>query len=411
MAHFELEQSSERPARIKVIGVGGAGGNAVNNMIEGGLENMVEFVVANTDLQALCRSRAEQKVQLGENVTRGLGAGGDPEIGRKSALEDMARLGELLQESDMIFIACGLGGGTGTGAAPIIAQVAREIGALTVAVSTLPFNFEGRKRRRRAQEGLEALSEEVDTLIKIPNQKLLEVVDQSVTVTDAFRLADQVLLDAVRGITELIQIPGEINVDFADVRSVMSNAGPALMGTGWGEGDQRAVDAARKAISSPLLEDVGVEGATGILINITGGPDLKIIEVSEAASLIEDAAHEDGNIIYGQVIDPEMTEHVKVTVIATGFQPEPINEQVADTARAAVSNPRRQPHSSGQPPRAYRTNDMRTNDRAFSRMLQRRMPEGAEPAHVPASPLKHPAQTMFSEAEIDIPTFIRKQTE
>jgi cell division protein FtsZ len=402
MAHFELEQSAERPARIKVIGVGGAGGNAVNNMIDDGLEGLVEFIVCNTDLQALSRSRAEIRVQLGEGVTRGLGAGGEPDMGRKSALEDMPRLGELLQGADMIFIACGLGGGTGTGAAPIIAQVAREIGALTVAVSTMPFVFEGKRRTTRAEEGLAALGSEVDTLIKIPNQKLLEVVDQSWTVKDAFKLADKVLLDAVRGITELIQVPGEINVDFADVRSIMSNAGPALMGTGWGEGEGRALKAAQQAISSPLLEDVGVDGATGILLNITGGPDLKLIEVSEAAELIESAAHEDVNLIYGQVIDPNMTDQVKVTVIATGFQAAKTAEESADRAKAEARTTR--PSQIGMP---YR----HSSERPLSRALNKR--PDAEQAQTKATVHARPqtTQAMFSEAEIDIPTFIRKQTE
>jgi cell division protein FtsZ len=402
MAHFELEQSAERPARIKVIGVGGAGGNAVNNMIDDGLEGLVEFIVCNTDLQALSRSRAELRVQLGEGVTRGLGAGGEPDMGRKSALEDMPRIGELLQGADMIFIACGLGGGTGTGAAPIIAQVAREIGALTVAVSTMPFNFEGKRRRARAEDGLVALGTEVDTLIKIPNQKLLEIVDQSVTVKDAFKLADKVLLEAVRGITELIQVAGDINVDFADVCTIMRQAGPALMGTGWGEGEGRAIRAAQMAISSPLLEDVGVDGATGILMNITGGPDLKLMEVSEAAELIESAAHEDVNLIYGQVIDPNMTDQVKVTVIATGFQSVKSAEDNVDRAKAEVRTSR--PSQVAMPFRA-------ASERPLARALSKR----ADPDQVQAKATVHArpqsAQAMFSEAEIDIPTFIRKQTE
>lgn len=403
MAHFELEQSAERPARIKVIGVGGAGGNAVNNMIDDGLEGLVEFIVTNTDLQALSRSRAELRVQLGEQVTRGLGAGGEPEMGRKSALEDSQRIAELLQGSDMVFIACGLGGGTGTGAAPVIAQAARDIGALTVAVSTMPFKFEGKRRRRRAEEGLDALGQEVDTLIKIPNQKLLEVVDQSVTVTEAFRLADKVLLDAVRGITELIQVPGEINVDFADVRAIMNNAGPALMGTGWGEGDNRAIMAAQQAISSPLLEDVGVDGATGILMNITGGPDLKLMEVSDAAELIEEAAHDDVNLIYGQVIDQEMKDQVKVTVIATGFEPaeqyeEPVEEMQAEARQ-------RRPSQIGMP---YKS--QQSTERPLARALNRR-PDNQEQAKATVHARPQSTQAMFSEAEIDIPTFIRKQTE
>lgn len=401
MARFELEQSAKQPARIKVIGVGGAGGNAVNNMIDAGLEGLVEFIVCNTDLQDLDRSRAEMRVQLGDTVTRGLGAGGDPDVGRKSALEDMNQIGELIQGADMVFIACGLGGGTGTGAAPIIAQQSKEMGVLTVAVATTPFKFEGKRRRRRAVDGLEALSSEVDTLIKIPNQKLLEVVERNVTMTESFQIADKVLLDAVRGITDLIQNSGIINVDFADVRSIMVNAGPALMGTGWGEGDGRAINAAREAISSPLLEDVGVEGAKGILLHVTGGPDLTLAEVAEAADLIEEAAHDDVNLIFGHVIDEGMTDRVKVTVIATGFVPQETEEEREERARAEVETPRRR--ASQAPAQPYRASSERSN---LNRALNRR-PESqnGEPAPVRVG------SPMFNEAEIDIPTFIRKQTE
>jgi cell division protein FtsZ len=402
MARFELQQPDKHPARIKVIGVGGAGGNAVNNMIDAGLENLVEFIVCNTDLQDLDRSRAEVKVQLGDMVTRGLGAGGDPDIGRKSALEDMNQIGELIQGADMIFIACGLGGGTGTGAAPIIAQQSKELGILTVAVATIPFKFEGRRRRTRAFDGLEALSQEVDTLIKIPNQKLLEVVDRHLSMIEAFKIADKVLLDAVQGITDLIQNSGQINVDFADVRSIMRNAGPALMGTGWGEGDGRAIEAAREAISSPLLEDVGVEGAKGILLHITGGADLALAEVAEAADLIEEAAHEDVNLIFGHVIDDSMGDRVKVTVIATGFQQTQTEEEMDDRARAQVETTKRR--TSQPPAQPYRA----SSDRSYNRALNRR-PEasntGGEPAPVRVG------TPIFNEAEIDIPTFIRKQTE
>jgi cell division protein FtsZ len=274
---------------------------------------------------------------------------------------------------------------------------------LTVAVSTMPFKFEGKRRRRRAEEGLDSLGQEVDTLIKIPNQKLLEIVDQSVTVTEAFRLADKVLLDAVRGITELIQVPGEINVDFADVRAIMSNAGPALMGTGWGEGDNRAIIAAQQAISSPLLEDVGVDGATGILMNITGGPDLKLIEVSEAAELIEEAAHEDVNLIYGQVIDESMKDQVKVTVIATGFEPVGKTDDISDEAIAEARQ--RRPSQIGMP---YRT---QSKERPLARALNRRPDSQDQQAKAMVHARPQSTQAMFSEAEIDIPTFIRKQTE
>ena len=400
MANFEPVQPNKHPARIKVIGVGGAGGNAVNNMIDAGLEHLVEFIVCNTDLQDLDRSRAEIKIPLGESVTRGLGAGGDPEMGRKSALEDTNQIGELIQDADMVFIACGLGGGTGTGAAPVIAAKAKEIGALTVAVATTPFNFEGKRRRLRAEEGLEILGEEVDTLIRIPNQKLLEVVDRNVTFGDAFRIADKVLLDAVQGITDLIQHVGEINVDFADVKAIMSDAGPALMGTGWGEGENRAIDAAREAVASPLLEDVGVDGSTGILIHITGGPDLTLVEASEAADYVQESAHEDVNVIFGYVIEPEMTDKVKVTVIATGFPPlEGSIEATTGRARAEISRDRGR---QSQMPLPYRA----SGDRTVNRALNRR----SEPPPKEQVPVRV-GSPVYNEAEIDIPTFIRKQTE
>jgi cell division protein FtsZ len=402
MAHFELAPQGEGFARIKVIGVGGAGGNAVNNMIDDGLDDLAEFIVCNTDLQALGRNQAATRVQLGEQVTRGLGAGGNPDVGRKAALEDSQRIVELLQGADMVFIACGLGGGTGTGAAPVIAQAARDMGALTVAVSTMPFKFEGKKRRKRAEEGLEALGQEVDTLIKIPNQKLVEVVDHSVSVADAFRLADKVLLDAVRGITELIRTTGEINVDFADVKAIMRDAGPALMGTGWGEGEGRAIRAAQEAISSPLLEDIGVDGATGILLNITGGSDLKLHEVIEAAELIEAAAHEDVELIYGQVFDQHMTDQVKITVIATGF--EPAGRAQDPVAQVQAEARRERPSQIGMPYRAQ------GSERPLNRVYNRRPDSGSDATRPSSAPRSPATQAMFTDAEIDIPTFIRKQT-
>ncbi len=399
MANFEPVQPNKHHARIKVIGVGGAGGNAVNNMIDAGLEQLVEFIVCNTDLQDLERSRAEMKIPLGESVTRGLGAGGDPEMGRKSALEDTNQIGELIQDADMIFIACGLGGGTGTGAAPVIAQKAKEIGALTVAVATTPFGFEGKRRRLRAEEGLDTLGQEVDTLIRIPNQKLLEVVDRDVSFDDAFRIADKVLLDAVQGITDLIPTVGKINLAFADVKTIMNDAGPALMGTGWGEGETRAIDAAREAIASPLLEDVGVDGCTGILIHITGGPDLKLLEASEAAEFVQESAHDNVEVIFGYVVDPDMTDKVKVTVIATGFTPSEESDEVMSRAEARVE---RDKGRQSQMPLPYRASGDRTVNRALNRRSDA-PPKEPVPVRV-GSP-------MYNEAEIDIPTFIRKQTE
>lgn len=327
MALIEFDENPRTPAKIKVIGVGGGGGNAINTMIAAGMED-VDFIAVNTDLQALDSNLAPNKVQIGAKLTKGLGAGAQPNIGREAALEDTARLHEVLQGADMIFVTAGMGGGTGTGAAPIIAQVAKEIGALTVGVVTKPFVFEGKKRMKQADEGMDALGKNVDTLISIPNQRLLNVAGQATTMLDAFRKVDEVLLNAVQGISELIITHGFINVDFADVRTIMSSTGRALMGIGYAMGDRKALEAARMAISSPLLEDATIDGATGILINITGGPDLTLIEVQEAATMIQEAAHDDANIIFGSVLDQNMEDQVRITVIATGFdRPRKIEEQ------------------------------------------------------------------------------------
>ncbi|HZS42532.1 MAG TPA: cell division protein FtsZ [Polyangia bacterium] len=323
MALLEFDDEPTNRAKIKVIGVGGGGGNAINTMIESRLEG-VDFIAANTDIQALEANQAPMKIPLGGALTKGLGAGANPEIGRNAALEDIARITEVLSSADMVFVTAGMGGGTGTGAAPIIAQVARECGALTVGVVTKPFGFEGRKRRRQAEEGIANLQAAVDTLITIPNDRLLSVAGQKTTMLDAFRKADEVLLNAVQGISDLITIPGLINVDFADVRTIMKEMGRALMGTGRAVGERRAIEAAQQAISSPLLEDVSITGATGILINITGGPDLTLFEVNEASTLIQEAAHEDANIIFGSVIDANLVDEVRITVIATGFDQVPL---------------------------------------------------------------------------------------
>src|SRR5689334_17259070 len=312
------DESAGYDARIKVIGCGGSGGNAVNTMINFGLEG-VEFMVVNTDAQALGANIAPTKMHIGANVTRGLGAGADPEKGRKAALEDVQRLKELIDGADMVVVTAGMGGGTGTGAAPVLAQLAREAGCLTVGVVTKPFFFEGKQRARRAELGLAMLSEHVDTLITIPNQKLLSLGDEDLSFIDAFRKADEVLYQAVKGISDLITQSGIVNVDFADVKTVMANMGRALMGSGCAKGQGRARLAAEMAIQSPLLDNISVEGATGVLINIVGGPDLKLKEMEEAASLIQQQAHEDANIIWGASIDETAGEMVKVTVIATGF--------------------------------------------------------------------------------------------
>jgi len=313
-----LAPEQRNGARIKVVGVGGGGSNAVNRMIEVGLGG-VEFIVANTDVQALDYNQAGVKIQIGRKLTKGLGAGADPNIGRQAALEDTDAIIQSLSGAEMIFVTTGLGGGTGTGAAPVIASLASELGALTIAVVTKPFRFEGKKRAMQAEAGLEALRECVDTVITIPNERLLSIIDRKTPLTDAFTLADDVLRQAIQGISDLILVPGLINLDFADVKTIMSGMGVAMMGTGTSEGDGRAMQAAQRAISSPLLEDSSVHGARGVIINVTGGPDISLTEVSEASSIIQEAAHEEANIIFGAVIDPKMAGKVKITVIATGF--------------------------------------------------------------------------------------------
>ena len=325
---LRFDDAQSQHADIKVVGVGGGGGNAVNRMIAAGLGG-VTFVAANTDCQALRSNRATVTLQLGAKLTKGLGAGSDPDIGKEAALEDTEAILETLQGADMVFVTTGLGGGTGTGAAPIIANLAREMGALVVAVVTMPFSFEGRKRRMRAEEGLAALRQVVDTVITIPNDKLLHTVERGTPIGEAFLMADDILRQAVQGISDLITIPGEINLDFADVKAVMSGMGMALMGTGIAEGEHRAVEAAQRAISSPLLEDASIHGARGVLINISGGDDMTLHEVSEAAEIIQQAADPDANIIFGTVIDRGIKGEVKVTVIATGFQ--------GDEARATAA--------------------------------------------------------------------------
>lgn len=313
-----IKPSAGQPARIKVIGVGGGGGNALSSMIsEGGIAG-VEFLAVNTDAQALLHSKAAIKIQIGENVTRGLGSGGNPEMGKKAAEESRERLKEEITGCDMVFITCGEGGGTGTGAAPIIAEIAKESGALTIAVVTRPFDFEGSRRKFSADEGIQMLKDKVDTLIVVPNQKILQVVDKKTPVLEAFKKIDSVLHQGVRGIAELITVPGLINVDFADVRAIMNNAGTALMGVGTGTGDKRAIAAIKMAISSPLL-DTSIEGARGVLFNVMGGPDLTMAEIDEAASLITKSVDPDANIIFGAVIDEQMVDQIKVTLVATKF--------------------------------------------------------------------------------------------
>jgi len=313
-----LDELNRAGARIKVVGVGGGGSNAVTRMVQAGLSG-VEFIVANTDAQALRANPAPIKIQIGAKLTKGLGAGADPTVGRQAALEDTDNLIQALSGADMVFVTTGLGGGTGTGAAPVIASLATELGALTIAVVTRPFKFEGKKRQQQADAGLEALREAVDTVITIPNERLLSVIDRSTSMLDAFVTADDVLRQAIQGISDLILVPGLINLDFADVKTIMSGMGVAMMGTAMAEGHTRATDAANRAISSPLLEDASVDGARGVIINVTGGPDMSLMEVNEALTIIQEAAHEEANIIFGAVVDPDLHGRVKITVIATGF--------------------------------------------------------------------------------------------
>jgi cell division protein FtsZ len=316
---IELMEEEQTGARIRVVGVGGGGGNAINTMIRAGMEG-VDFIAANTDSQALAQSLASAKVQMGSNLTRGLGAGANPEVGRNAALENKDRFVELLEGADMVFVTAGMGGGTGTGAAPIIADVARQLGCLTVGVVTRPFKFEGKRRATQAEQGILELKAAVDTLITIPNEKLLELAGENLTMLDAFSRVDQILLNAVQGISDLVVVPGMINVDFADVRTIMQNRGMALMGTGRASGQNRAREAVHRAVSSPLLEEVAIDGATGILLNVTGGPDMRLSEVSACASFIQDAAHDDANIIFGAVVDERLGDDIAVTIIATGFE-------------------------------------------------------------------------------------------
>src|SRR3982751_2659477 len=360
-------------ARIKVVGVGGGGGNAVNRMIEAGIEG-IDFVVANTDLQAWKRSCAPIKIQLGSHLTKGLGAGANPTVGREAALEDTEKIIEVLEGADMVFVTTGLGGGTGTGGAPIIASLATELNALTVAVVTKPFHFEGRRRMLQAEQGLRELRECVDTVITIPNERLLHTVDRGVSLADSFKVADDVLRQAVQGISDLITVPGLINLDFADVKAIMQGMGLALMGAGRASGEHRAMEATQQAISSPLLEEATIEGAKGVLINITGGPDLTLYEVNEAASIIREAADEDANIIFGAVIDETMRDEMKITVIATGFDRE--SADVGTNAASAMMP--------GSPPRYTRT---------------------------PGDDVTRPTVNQTRQEDLEIPTFIRKKAD
>jgi len=385
-------------ASIKVVGIGGGGGNAVNRMIEEGLGG-VEFIAINTDAQALLLSKAKTRVRVGEKLTRGLGAGGNPEVGRKAAEESADELYEVLRGADMVFITSGMGGGTGTGGAPIVAQVARELGALTIGVVTRPFTFEGSRRIQAAEAGIEALKSQVDTLIVIPNDRLLQIVDKRASLQDAFGMADDVLRQGIQGISELITVPGLINLDFADVRTIMSEGGAALMAVGRASGEDRARKAAEEAISSSLL-DVTIDGARGILFNVTGGPNMTLFEVNEAAAIIKETAHPDVNLIFGAVIDENMGDEIRITVIATGFEQSRVATRRPVTTSARVSTPAAQParpapRPAQEPPAAPET-------------------ETETPAAPPAQPQTRKVEEEFTSRvydtnDLDIPAFLRRR--
>ncbi len=338
---LEFEQGFNHMAALKVVGVGGGGNNAVNRMIDDGMQN-VEFIAINTDGQALNLSKAENKIQIGEKLTRGLGAGANPDIGKKAAEESREQIEDAIEGADMVFVTAGMGGGTGTGAAPVVAKIAKEMGALTVGVVTRPFSFEGRKRQQQASDGVEAMKAAVDTLIVIPNDRLLDIVDKSTPMMEAFKEADNVLRQGVQGISDLIAVSGEVNLDFADVKTIMSNQGSALMGIGVSSGENRAIEAAKKAISSPLLE-TSIVGAQGVLMNITGGENLSLFEAQEAADVVQDAADEDVNMIFGTVINPELEDEIIVTVIATGFNDKPVKRSTEQDTFGGAPMRERQP--------------------------------------------------------------------
>ena len=387
--------NTESFARIKVIGVGGGGSNAVNRMMDEGIQG-VEFITVNTDAQALMLSKSPQRVRLGEKLTRGLGAGGDPEIGRKAAEETSDELYETLKGSDMVFVTAGMGGGTGTGAAPIVAQIAKESGALTIGVVTRPFTFEGMRRMASAEQGINKLKEHADTLIVIPNDRLLQLADKRASLQDAFRLADDVLHQGIQGISELSTTPGLINLDFADVRTIMGEGGAALMAVGKASGDERARKAAEQAISSQLL-DITIDGARGVLFNVTGGPNLTLFEVNQAAAIIRETAHPDVNMIFGAVIDPNMGDEIRVTVIATGFERGGLPRRVM--MPTSTSSTRR---SEPSMPLGYSVRPAETVSVAAALESKR------EETGKPATPSTPPAAAYGSD-DLDVPTFLRNR--
>jgi cell division protein FtsZ len=404
---MEFEDAAPQGANIKVVGVGGGGGNAVNRMIDAQLAG-VEFITVNTDCQALHANRAPKKVQIGSKLTKGLGAGANPDVGRDAALEDTDKILETMEGADMVFITTGLGGGTGTGATPIIANLASELGALVVAVVTKPFGFEGRLRRLQAERGLAALRDAVDTVICIPNDKLLHTVDRSTSLKLAFLTADDILRQAVQGISDLITITGEINLDFADVRTTMQGMGMALMGTGIASGDNRAVEAAQRAISSPLLEDARINGARGVLINITGGPDMTLHEVSEASTIVQEAADAEANIIFGTVIDESLGDSIKITVIATGF--DGVGSTVHPEPARAVEAPVKPKPAAETEPEPAPPQTMVVESQAAERTKVLRGYRGPNPGKYGNDEGGYgPHYKGVREDVLDVPTFIRKQ--
>jgi len=417
MRIFEFEESQIQNACMKVIGVGGAGGNAVNRMVDAELEG-VDFISANTDAQALKVSRANVTIQLGKKLTRGLGAGARPEIGRQAIWESEEEVRKALEGADLVFITAGMGGGTGTGAAPLIGEIAREMGALTIGVVTRPFSFEGKKRMRQADLGLAELRRAVDTMIVVPNDRILSVVGKGTSFKDALKRADEVLLHATQGISDLIRVPGEVNVDFADVRTIMASRGPALMGSGFGEGENRAQEAAQEAISSPLLDEVSIRGAEGVLINITGGLDLTLDEVHEVSTIIQEEAGDDAEIIFGAVHDEALEGKIRVTVIATGFDRSVQGTEGgsvirADFRRTPTQAPREEAPAAMEAPRGTPQTSLFGTPRNVVTPVSsesRRMAVGDDSGEI--GNFQRPPERVVSRSEIgdlDIPTFIRRQ--
>ncbi len=399
---IQFDASEEQGAKIKVVGVGGAGGNAINGMIEAGLQG-IEFIAINTDAQDLEKSKASSRLQIGKNLTKGLGAGANPDIGLKAIMEDKDRVIETLNGADMVFVTCGMGGGTGTGAAPVIAEIAKDLGALTVGITTLPFSWEGKVRRRNAEKGIEAMRERVDTILVIPNDRIFSIIEPNTSFISAFKEVDSILLEATRSISDLINVHGYINLDFADIRTIMAGMGDALMGSGVGVGENRAIVAAEQAITSPLLDGVDIAGARGVLINITGGPNISMHEVGQASSLVQQTVGEDANVIFGVVIDDNLSEEIRVTVIATGFNK---NFEKAEILQQPKKD---ETELTPETPKERESTDYREYDKpTFIRQRK--------PVEEPLARKPQPQIYFFNEDEVEndpenleIPAFLRKQ--